>query len=37
VQSTGNYDYAFVVAGVLLVVGALSCLLLTHRPISGER
>ncbi len=35
VQSTGNYDYAFVVAGVLLLCGALSALLLTRRPIGG--
>jgi MFS family permease len=35
VQSTGRYDVAFVVAGVLLVVGALSAALLTHRPITG--
>jgi ACS family glucarate transporter-like MFS transporter len=35
VQSTGHYDYAFVVAGALLVCGALSALLLTRRPIMG--
>lgn len=34
VQSTGNYDYAFVVAGALLLCGALSALLLTRRPIA---
>ncbi|MGI4955057.1 MAG: MFS transporter [Janthinobacterium lividum] len=35
VQSTGNYDYAFVVAGVLLICGAISALLLTRQPIAG--
>ena len=35
VQATGYYDYAFVVAGVLLICGASSALLLTHRPIGG--
>ena len=35
VQSTGHYDYAFVVAGALLLCGALSALLLTRRPIAG--
>jgi len=34
VQSTGNYDYAFVVAGALLLCGALSALLLTRHPIA---
>lgn len=33
VQYTGSYDSAFVVAGVLLIVGAVSALLLTRRPI----
>ncbi len=35
VQSTGNYDYAFALAGALLLCGALSALLLTRRPIAG--
>ncbi|MGI4955739.1 MAG: MFS transporter [Janthinobacterium lividum] len=35
VQSTGRYDAAFVVAGALLLLGALSALLLTRRPIGG--
>lgn len=35
VQLTGSYDYAFVVAGVLLLVGAMSALFLTQRPIGG--
>lgn len=33
VQVTGNYDYAFVVAGALLIIGAISALSLTHRPV----
>ncbi len=33
IQLTGSFDYAFVIAGVLLVCGALSALLLTRRPI----
>ena len=36
IANTGSYDMAFVVAGVLLVVGALSTLTLTRHPI-GER
>ena len=35
VQATGRYDYAFVLAGTLLLCGALSALLLTRRPIAG--
>jgi ACS family glucarate transporter-like MFS transporter len=35
VQYTGSYDSAFVVAGILLIVGAASALLLTRRPIGG--
>ncbi len=35
VQLTGSYDYAFVVAGALLLVGATSALSLTHRPIGA--
>ena len=33
IQLTGSFDYAFVIAGALLVCGALSALLLTRRPI----
>lgn len=33
IQITGSFDYAFVIAGALLVCGALSALLLTRRPI----
>jgi MFS family permease len=33
VASTGNYDRAFIIAGVLLVVGASSILTLTRRPL----
>jgi len=33
VASTGNYDRAFIIAGVLLVVGAGSILTLTRRPL----
>lgn len=35
VQLTGSYDYAFVVAGALLLIGAMSALSLTKRPIGG--
>jgi len=35
VQSTGRYDAAFALAGALLLLGALSALLLTRRPIGG--
>jgi MFS family permease len=35
VQATGKYDDAFVLAGALLLCGALSALLLTRRPIAG--
>jgi len=33
VAKTGSYDAAFVIAGVLLVVGATACLTMTRRPI----
>ena len=33
IQITGSFNYAFIIAGVLLVCGALSALLLTRRPI----
>jgi MFS family permease len=33
IQSTGNFDYAFVVAGALLVVGSLAVFLLARKPI----
>jgi len=35
VQATGHYDYAFVMAGALLLCGGLSALLLTRHPITG--
>ena len=35
IQSTGNFDYAFVVAGCLLVVGALAVFLLARKPIGS--
>lgn len=35
IQSTGNFDYAFVVAGGLLVVGALAVFLLARKPIGS--
>lgn len=35
VQATGHYDYAFVVAGILLLCGCCSTLLLTRRPIAA--
>jgi len=34
VSATGSFDYAFVVAGGLLVCGSLSALLLTRQPIA---
>jgi ACS family glucarate transporter-like MFS transporter len=37
IQITGSFDYAFVIAGALLVCGALSALLLTRRPIVNVR
>ncbi|MEA2772131.1 MAG: hypothetical protein QOD93_5093 [Acetobacteraceae bacterium] len=36
VAITGSYNMAFVIAGVLLVIGAVSTLTLARRPI-GER
>lgn len=35
IQSTGNFDYAFVVAGSLLVIGALAVFLLARKPIGS--
>ena len=35
IQSTGNFDYAFVVAGGLLVIGALAVFLLARKPIGS--
>jgi ACS family glucarate transporter-like MFS transporter len=35
IQTTGSFNYAFVIAGTLLVCGSLSALLLTSRPIVG--
>lgn len=37
IAATGSYAFAFVVAGVLLVCGAVSVLTLTRRPIGGIR
>jgi MFS family permease len=36
VSGTGNYDYAFLVAGLLLLVGASVCLVFTRDPIAPE-
>jgi MFS family permease len=36
VSGTGNYDYAFLVAGILLLVGASVCLIFTRDPIAPE-
>jgi cyanate permease len=36
VSGTGNYDYAFLIAGALLLVGAGACLLFTRDPIAPE-
>jgi ACS family glucarate transporter-like MFS transporter len=35
IQSTGNFDYAFVVAGALLVIGSLAVFLLARKPIGS--
>jgi len=37
IRATGSYDGAFIVAGVLLVCGAISTLTLTRRPIGLPR
>lgn len=34
VSTTGSYDTAFLIAGVLLVIGATACLTMTRQPIS---
>lgn len=36
IDSTGSYDYAFVIAGALLVIGAVVVLTMTRRPILAE-
>jgi ACS family glucarate transporter-like MFS transporter len=36
VSGTGNYDYAFLVAGLLLLVGATVCLTMTREAIAPE-
>jgi MFS family permease len=36
VSGTGNYDYAFLVAGMLLLVGATVCLTMTREAIAPE-
>jgi dipeptide/tripeptide permease len=36
IDSTGSYDYAFVIAGALLVIGAVVVLTMTRRPIAAE-
>jgi dipeptide/tripeptide permease len=35
IQTTGNFDYAFVVAGGLLVIGALAVFTLARKPIGS--
>ena len=35
IQSTGNFDYAFVVAGALLVIGSLAVFTLARKPIGS--
>ena len=37
VSGTGNYDYAFLVAGILLLIGASVCLIFTRDPIAPEQ
>ncbi len=34
IQKTGSFDYAFIIAGALLVCGALASALLTRTPIA---
>jgi len=36
IQATGNYDWAFLIAGLLLVSGATIILTMTRRPITAE-
>jgi MFS family permease len=36
IQTSGSYSMAFVIAGGLLLVGAISILTLTHQPIGGR-
>jgi nitrate/nitrite transporter NarK len=36
ISGTGSYDWAFLVAGALLLVGAITCLTMTRDPISPE-
>ncbi|WP_320534447.1 MFS transporter [Robbsia andropogonis] len=36
IDATGSYDYAFVIAGALLVIGAVVVLTMTRRPIVSE-
>ena len=36
IQATGNFDYAFVVAGGLLVIGALAVFMLARKPIGSS-
>jgi cyanate permease len=36
VSGTGNYDYAFLVAGLLLLVGATVCLTMTREAIAPD-
>jgi hypothetical protein len=33
ISTTGGYDWAFIIAGVLLVIGATSILTLARRPL----
>jgi len=37
IAGTGSYDWAFLAAGLLLLVGATACLTMTHGPISPEK
>lgn len=37
IQASGSFDYAFVIAGALLICGSLSALLLTSRPIASAQ
>jgi MFS family permease len=36
ISGTGSYDWAFLVAGVLLICGAVTCWTMTREPISPE-
>jgi ACS family glucarate transporter-like MFS transporter len=36
IASIGSYDFAFVIAGLLLIVGATVCFTMTRQPIAAD-